>query len=281
MEGPYPGKTHKLKTSSGEDCGEWRAGKNSQSIIHGIHPDGHPYKVVNAAKVLLVRFDEIVWPPEIASPPTEETEESEETQETQENEEPEEVSEWLFSVNSVEDVLRLSTPTSVHQNYRCALILARGIKALEIQAGKKFTPAEHSDIHTRWLKLAAGYLRQGQSAGDYFMEYLNAYRLAKFPLGSIVIRKALEAARENPLPESALPWAKDPDFRLVAALCRELQVQSGKEPFFLGCRTIQRIFKHPNHAKGASWMGALCVMEVLELVMKGKGLKASRYRYLL
>lgn len=245
MEGRYPGKTHMLKTSSGEDCGEFRS-NGGQSIIHGTHPAGHPYTVVNGAKVRLVDFADIVWPPEIANPPslkpelpelngvspTEETEDPEEPEETKDTQESEEVSQWLFSVHSVEDVLRFSTPTSVHQNYRCALILARGVKALEIQAGKKFTPTEHSEIHARWLKLAAIYLRQGQSAEVYFMEYVDAYRLAKFPLGSIVIRKALEAARENPLPDSALPWTKDPDVRLVAALCRELQMQSKKEPFF-------------------------------------------------
>lgn len=303
MTGRYPAKTIKLKSSSSDDCGEWRAGKNSQSIIHGKHPSGNTYIIVNEAKVQRVDFADIIWPSQIMNPPTLKSElpalegvkasdlklaydvksyrRDRGTEDPDDPEESEEVGDWLFVVQSVEDVLRLATPTSVHQNYHLALVLARGVKALEIQGGKKFTPQEHSEIHNRWLKLAKNYLRHEQSESDYFMEYLNAYRLAKFPLGSIALQKALEAARKNPLPDSVLPWIKDPDVRLVAALCRELQAQNGKEPLYLSGRSIQRIFKHPNHAKGASWMGGLCVMGVLKLVKKGSGNRSSRYFYLL
>lgn len=70
MDGEYPAVTRRLKTHSGMDCGEWRAGKNSQSIIHGIHPDtARPYEVVNGAKPASVKFSSIAWPIEIKNPP--------------------------------------------------------------------------------------------------------------------------------------------------------------------------------------------------------------------
>lgn len=286
IRGNYPGKIIKLKTHSGNDCGEWRAGKNSQSIIHGIHPSGKRYQVVNLAKPLVVDFASIVWPTQISTLPKIEpplpvigTEEAEDTEDTEDTDESEEVGAWVFSVHSVEDALRFSTPPSIHQNYRCALILARAVKALEAQAGKPFTPDQHRDIHNQWLYRASQFLRQGQTKDDYFMEYLNAYKLAKYPLGSVAVARALKAAKKNPLPPTALPWTDNPDVRLLAAVCRELQNIAGKEPFYLSGRTVQAIFKQDTHATGAKWLRSLCVMQILDEVEKGKGVRASRYRY--
>lgn len=290
MAGDYPAKTKPLETLSGGDAGEWRAGKNSQSIIHGIHPDtGKPYQMLNKFKPLVVEFSSIIWPKEISNPPrletqlpvtaTEEAEEPEDTEDTKESDESNEVVAWLFSVHSVEDALRVSTPTTAHQNYRLALVLARAVKALEKQASKLFTPEQHRDIHNQWLTRAAQFLRPGQTQEDYFMEYLNAYKLAKFPLGSVVLAQALEAAKKKPIPSAALAWTDNPDVRLLAAICRELQIIHGSEPFYLSGRMVQKIFKHDTHATGAKWLRSFCVMEVLKEVEKGKGLKASRYRF--
>ena len=290
MAGEYPTKTVKLKTQSGSDCGEWRAGKNTQSIIHGIHPDtGKPYQVVKMAKPLVVEFSSIVWPKEISNPPkletqlpvtaTEEAEEAEDTEDTKDTDETEEVAAWVLSVHSIEDALRASTPNTPHQNYRLALVLARAVKALEMQNGKRFTPEQHRDIHNQWLTRAAQFLRPGQTTEDYFMEYLNAYKLAKYPLGSAAVAQALKAAKKNPLPPDALAWVENRDVRLLAAICRELQTIAGKEPFYLSARMVQKIFKHDTHATGAKWLRSFCVMQVLTETEKGRGLKASRYRF--
>ena len=240
MAGEYPDVTKILKNLAGEECGEWRAGENTQSIIHGIHPSGVIYKIVRRVKPVSVKFSSIIWPAEISNPPKLEfqlpvtaTEEAEDTEDTKDTDESEEVAAWVFSVNSVEDVLRVSTPTAPHQNYRLALHLARAVKALELQAGKSFTPEQHHEIHNQWLTCAANFLRPGQSNEDYFMEYLNAYKLAKFPLGSVAVAQALKAAKKNPLPPDTLAWADNPDVRLLAAICRELQTIAGKEPFYL------------------------------------------------
>jgi len=289
MAGSYPPKTVKLKTQTGKDGGEFRS-NGSQSIIQGIHPaTGKPYQVVKMAKPLVVDFARIVWPPEISNPPrlqaqlpvtaTEEPEEPEDTEETKESDESNEVAAWVFSVHSVEEALRVSTPTTAHQNYRLALVLARAVKALEAQAGKAFTPEQHQNIHNQWLTRAAQFLRPGQTNEDYFMEYLNAYKLAKFPLGSLALAQALEAAKKKPIPLAALAWTDNPDVRLLAAICRELQIIHGKEPFYLSGRMVQKIFNHNTHATGAKWLRSFCVMQVLDEVKKGKGLIASRYRF--
>ena len=285
MAGAYPAKTIKLKNHSGDDCGEFRS-NGSQSIISGTHPNGNTYQVVNMAKPLVVDFVKIVWPTEISNPPILQTdlnitntEEAEETEDTKDTDESDEVASWVFSVRSVADALRVSAPTKIHQNYRLALVLARSVKALELQSGKRFTPEQHRDIHNQWLITAVNFLRPGQTREDYFMEYLNAYKLAKFPLGSVALARALEAAKKNPLQADELTWADNPDLRLLAALCRELQIFHGDEPFYLSNRMVQTIFNHETHATGAKWLRSLCVMRVLTEVVKGSGVRASRYRY--
>ena len=61
MAGDYPGSTVELKTRSGDEAGEFRS-NGSQSIIHGIQPNGNPYQIVNKARPVTVCFDQIVWP---------------------------------------------------------------------------------------------------------------------------------------------------------------------------------------------------------------------------
>jgi len=78
-----------------------------------------------------------------------------------------------------------------------------------------------------------------------------------------------------------MPWATNPDLLLLATVCRELQAFHGANPFFISYRTVQRIFGHETHDKAARWMRSLCVMKVIKETEKGKGLNASRYRYLL
>ena len=66
MKGDYPPLT-KLKNESGQDYGEWRA-DGGQSIVHGTHPSGVPYKRLNDAPPLTIRFDQIVWPDHVKLP---------------------------------------------------------------------------------------------------------------------------------------------------------------------------------------------------------------------
>jgi hypothetical protein len=69
IAGACPVKTVKLKNNFGDNCGEFRSNR-SQSIIHGIHPNGSPYQVVKMTKPLAVTFADIIWPTQISNPPS-------------------------------------------------------------------------------------------------------------------------------------------------------------------------------------------------------------------
>lgn len=289
IAGDYPGHTKELKTRSGEHWGEFRS-TGCQTIICGKHPSGCDYRD-NGRPVVQVRFEEIVWPKEIASPPflkrgelarcTEEPQETEATDETDALKSwaglpPDQ---WFFSVHSVEEAVGVSLPDRVHENNAFLFKLARAVKALEMQQGR-FTSLQLRDVFSRWYQQASELqvLRASQSKEDYMLEFLNGYRKAKYPLGSAVIQRAWTRAQETDPPQEAAQF-ENPQIRQLVALCRELQAEAGKEPFFLACRVVQRLFGHKSHTTAATWLGALVTLEILAIEAAGDTKNATRYRY--
>ena len=300
MVGSYPDKTKKLKIHSGGDAGEFRS-NGSQSIIHGIHPNGHAYQMLNKAKPVPVNFADIVWPPEISNPPatpqwTEEhishsassaasapsvasaPSESSVTSASSAASASSVHSDWVFSIRTVEDALRVAMPDRVHENNHCLFILARAVKALEMQ-GAIFAPKELVSVFNRWHAAAARFLRPGLSKEDYLTEFLSACHRAKYPLGSLnTIPKAWALAQKNSLPPAAFQF-ENPQLRLLVALCRELQIINGDKPFYLSSRTCKDLFGHASHTTAAKWLDTLCTLKILKKVKKGDAKRASRYHY--
>ena len=68
----------------------------------------------------------------------------------------------------------------------------------------------------------------------------------------------------------------------MVKLCRELQVLSGNEPFFLDCRTAGRLLE-VTHVTAWNWLTGLVGDGVLVLVSSGSRVskKANEYRYVL
>lgn len=293
MTGSYPAKTVKLKTRSGGDAGEWRAGKNSQSIIHGTHPDtGNPYQVVNKAKPRVVNFASIVWPPEINNPPMVPC--IEEAGRASSHSVPSvssvasvsSVSSGssihcgkLFQIRSLEDVLRRCVPDCVHQNNDLLFNLARGVKTLDQQQGVSFSTERRRDVFEQWHTRSVKFLRPELTKEDYWIEFLHACSSAKYPLGGDAIPTAWNRAQENPPPPEAQQF-ENPQLRLLVALCRELQILNGEKPFYLSSYSCQQLFGHANHTTAAKWLRVLCVLNIIKVAEKGNTIRATRYRFL-
>jgi hypothetical protein len=156
--------------------------------------------------------------------------------------------------------------------------LARAVKALEEQ-GEKFTPEKLRDIFNQWHSKAEKFLRGEQSKEDYLMEFLKAYQKAKYPLGSVIIPKAWKAAQEQSLPPEADQF-ENPKRKLLVALCWQLQIIAGTSPFYLASRTAQRLLGQDTHSTAATWLEALCALEIIKKVIPGTSKRAARYRYL-
>lgn len=296
MTAEYPAKTVPLKTQSGGDAGEWRAGTNSQSIIHGIHPDtGQPYQMVNKAKPVQVDFASIIWPVEISNAPKLNSQGPASNTEGQSNRDTETHKSPMSlclsgvsvasgspslctKVQTVQHAVELSLPSKNHQNHERLFTLARAVKSLEIQKGT-FTPAQLREVFSEWFKRATDFLKPGQTRDDYMIEFMNAYASAKMPLGEGAITDAWKLAQEKPLPPEAVEMFEDCKMRLTVALCRELQIIAGAKPFFMSARMLQGLLHLDSHNIAAKWLRSLCVLKILTEIEKGSGFKASRYRY--
>ena len=312
MAGDYPAKTVKLKTHAGDDCGEFRS-NGSQSIIRGIHPNGHQYQVLNMVKPLVVDFASIVWPVEISNPPQLETKlpvndterqsygvtESQSHRETDVTDETDAivcvslpVSKALsppfvgankksvdFSKLTIADAVTLAMSDRVHINNDCLFTLGRAVKRLASNSGQTFTPAQLRDVFNEWHGQALPFLRKELTRDDYMIQFMNAYQSVKIPLGEDGVKMAWQRAQENPLPPEAIKHFEDADKRLLVALCRELQIIHGQQPFFLSARTAQELFKLESHIEPARWLRSFCVLKILDEVEKGSGVRASRYRF--
>jgi hypothetical protein len=92
--------------------------------------------------------------------------------------------------------------------------------------------------------------------------------------------EALANAIAAELPEAAIVYEQE-QLRLLVSLCRELQRVSGDSPFFLSCRTAERLLGVPFKTTNR-WLFLLVEERVLALVTKGdaSSMLASRYRYI-
>ena len=303
MIGEYPNATKVLKTAPKIEVGEFRS-DGGQAIIRGFHPDtGNQYRVLNMAKPLAIEFSKINWPAEIINPPTVDRTERLVTDDTKETDETHAIvaravvcpiaplSLSVRSVSSVSDVSDYSTlsssaavdlamPDKPSQNNDCLFTLARAVLRIESNEGdKRFTPARLREIFGLWYQQAKPYLRAEQSRDDYMIQFMNAYKSAKIPLGADGVDIAWRNAQKNPLPVEALEYFEDSDKRLLVALCRELQIIHGEQPFFISCRKVSEIFNLGSPNTGNNWLGALCALGIIKLVKKGVRPFATRYRF--
>ena len=179
------------------------------------------------------------------------------------------------------ELIALATPTNSHQNHRCLFLLARGVRALGRQRGRELSTGERRKVFGAWYQRATPFLNTGQSKDEYWFEFLEGYERVKSPLGEEAITRAWKQAHLLQPPKAAEQF-EHPQIRLLVALCRELQRAAGHEPFYLSCRTVQRLFRHDLHTTAALWLRGLVRSKIIEEVEKGgpQTNRASRYRYL-
>lgn len=158
---------------------------------------------------------------------------------------------------------------TVHINNDCLFTLGRAVKRIESNSGQTFNAAQLCEAFTEWHGQALPFLRKELSRDDYKIQFMNAYQSAKIPLGEDVVKMAWQRAQENPLPPEAINHFEDADKRLLAALCRELQIIHGQQPFFLSAQTVQQLFGLKCHIEPARWLrSAFCVLKIPDEVEK-------------
>ena len=289
LHGPYPSLTP-LKRN-GQAWGEWRA-DGAQTIIWGQHPNGFPYRILNRVKPLPISFSDISWPPGLVPPSaplpllndTERTERTEPTEPTEPTVEDGCGVCVLVSGSialSFEQAANLSLPSGEHLNHASLFKLARAAKSIEQARGAALKQPELRQLFQLWHRRAQPFLRSDVGEDDYFFEFLEGYENAMHPLGTDVVTAAWTQAQQNGPPPEAQQFS-NPVLQQLVGLCRELWVLQGKKPFFLSCRTVQRLLGLSTHAQGARWLAGLRRSGILAVTEAGtaQSMRASRYQYL-
>jgi hypothetical protein len=300
MAGKYPLKLKCLK-KHGAPAGEWRSG-GAQTIIHGRHPDGHLYQLVQKLPAKPISFDQIVWPSGVTSPVS--IGESRLIEANDSNEaENEKTNDHLLtafsnpqlssvilsnplssSVKSVEDCIRLSIPNEPHQNNSALFKFARCIKTLEALEMREFTMIEHVEALDRWHCEAKslGVLRVGQSRDEYLMEYFNGYQKVKhLVIESPLLHDAWAMAVD---PQAYQPdfssYFTSPNMHRLISWCYHIQHLADKLGiiWFLSCRQAGKYLKI-THPAANEMIDTLIQFKILSVVEKSTHVKARRLKY--
>jgi hypothetical protein len=297
MNGSFPTLTP-LKLE-GRKWGEWRS-DGAQTIIHGSHPSGCVYRIVNRTKPLPFNFDALQWPPGLNVPQmpgedpsvTERTEPTETTEITELAEciEPMErtdadrsgvgVSGEFSPIKSFEDAVECARPTESHRNHERLFELARAVKGIELNRGRKLTEGELLEVFQLWYRVALPHLRTDQNRDDYYFEFLEGYENAMSAIGVNAVNVAWSVAKDATPPPEALQF-ESRQVRQLVCLCRELSRMRGGRGFFLSCRTVQRLFNLGAPTQAHRWLEGLRRLGILRITDKGSQTtrKATRFQY--
>ena len=166
--------------------------------------------------------------------------------------------------------------------------LARDLRALEKQIGRKLSNSELMLVFDGWHPLSQPFLDPAKTRDDYLEAFLAKPAKVRIPTGEgDTLNRALETvAKLSPdelpvIPE--IPHASE-RLRRVAALHRELSRLCGSKTYFLTCRDTAKVFPGLRHQAAWNINGALAQLGVVEVVRAGDphpGGRASQFRYLL
>jgi hypothetical protein len=275
----YP-RSCNITDPAGSKIGEWRA-DGGQTIIAGIHPHGQPYRFVVEKPVMTIDYKAIIWPTRYILPPH--ATESKRVKGVRRVGEKEVVCvgggchqiQTFFGGN---DLIAKVAPTDYHQNNQSLFKLARLMKSYENAIGRPATQPELQFLFDRWCLAARRFWRSELTRDDYYAEFLEACSYARIGLDENPIEVAVSRAKAAPLPQ--VQGFTDERIRLLAAICREMQVLTGDKPFFLPTRKLGEIFG-VHYTQPAHWLQALEVLDIIHLAdgetRKRGGNRSPRY----
>lgn len=181
----------------------------------------------------------------------------------------------------VEQAIVATLPPGHGTRNRCIFEFARHLKALPAFAAVGSAEVrELRDLVKEWHRRALPKIRTKDFI-ETWGDFVHAWGSVKLAANVDVRAEALNRARSMPPPS----WASDSDYPskalLLATICRELQRQTGADPFYLSQRdAADLVGVDPTTAN--VWLKAFVADGGIAVVERGLpgGSKATRYRYI-
>lgn len=150
--------------------------------------------------------------------------------------------------------------------------LARNLKGIPALANLRAGALR--DVVKLWHTQAVEVIKT-KSFDETWSDFVDGWPRVKFARG-VLLASILKRAREQPPPPEASKYDSEP-VRLLVSLCRELQVNAGREPFYLSARMAEELLGVPR-VQVNRWMRMLQADGVLVLVELGTlgGIEAGR-----
>jgi hypothetical protein len=164
--------------------------------------------------------------------------------------------------------------TKVNTSNKMLHELAREVRGVEKQRGKKLLVAQYKTICGKWEDASRPFLRKEH---DYFTEFLAKLDSVTVPRGE-TLQGAFERAKQGEPPSKVL-MIRNEGLRLLASLCRELQEMVGDQPIMLHQMSIAKLFGYSHHRNISNWIKALKTLDVLKPVEPWSRGKTARYFY--
>lgn len=179
----------------------------------------------------------------------------------------------LFSSVGAADI-QTYLPEMEGQRNKCLFNLARYLKGKTPKASR----SELRAIVERWHELALPVIGTKDFITTW-SDFQRGWEKVKVPYGSVLNEIMGEIDMNDDIPQSLVNLGYEQKGYLLIRICKQLQFNAGDEPFFLSARQAGELLGI-HYTDAAKYLHALVLDEILELVKRGAGNKASRYRYI-
>jgi len=178
------------------------------------------------------------------------------------------------SVPSVGDVIARTIPVAEGNRNHCLFELARWAKA-------KFPNATQDELRSivrQWHDAALPFIGSKEFTTSWY-DFRRGFDSVRYPAGTTIKEIIGVIDMESELPAGIANLGYGEKGLHLVRICRRLQEQASGAPFFISSRQAgELIGSHFTDAAKMLWV--LKSDGVIELISRGAGKKASRYRYL-
>ena len=253
IEGDYPS-TKKIKRND-VAIGEWRA-DGSQTVIHGTHPSGQPYRILQQSPPIEIVFEEIQWPKGWSIKKTPKTQQptlltveaavcpaqAAPVATIDQAKSPKPKRPNLIDIGSVKEAIEKTIPEQPQQNDDAIFNFTRALKNLEMITGKRLDQKECDKAFDQWCEQNP-YLDANKIATEYKEKFMIGRVKARLPLFEDPRAYAAEQAKDE------VDGSKDP-LTLLDRFLFHLQSTTDLKAFFISYADLATYLGQMTHT---SW----------------------------